>query len=100
MPGFVQIMEFDTSNIDGVDDLGRRLQAELGDKFLARRATTTEDRDRPGHYYVIVEFDSYDEAMANSDNPLTSKYAEDAGKLLDGPTTFHNLDVVTVMDWR
>jgi uncharacterized protein (DUF1330 family) len=100
MPGFVQIMEFDTSNIEGIDDLGRQLQAELGDKFLARRATTTEDRERRGHYYVIVEFDSYEEAMANSENPLTSKYAEEAGKLLESPLTFHDLDVVTVMDWR
>ncbi len=98
MPGFVQIMEFDTSKINDVDALARRLQAEQGDKFLARRATTVEDRERRGHYYVIVEFDSHEEAMENSEDPVTSRYSEELGKLIDGPPTFYNLDVVSVMD--
>jgi uncharacterized protein (DUF1330 family) len=97
MAGFVQIMEFDTSKIDEVDALARELQKAQGDKFLARKGTITEDRDRRGHYYVIVEFDSYDEAMQNSDDPVTAKYSEQMGTLLDGPPTFHNLDVVSVM---
>jgi quinol monooxygenase YgiN len=100
MPGFVQIMEFDTSKIEEVDALGRKLQVELGDKFLAQKATTTEDRERPGHYCVVVEFDSYEDAKNNSENPLTSKYSEEMRALLDGPPTFRNLDVRTVMNWR
>jgi hypothetical protein len=30
------------------------------------KATLTEDRNRPVHYFAIVEFESYEEAMKNS----------------------------------
>lgn len=100
MPGFVQIMEINTSRIDEVEALSRKMQQERGDAFLASRATIIEDRDRPGHYFVIVEFDSYEEAMRNSGDPVTSRYAEQVGVLLDGPPTFHNLDVRMVVNVR
>ncbi len=100
MPGFVQIMEFDTSRIEEVDALSRRLEQEAGDGFLARKATVTEDRDRRGHYYVIVEFDSYEEAMKNSENPVVNEFAAKMGELLDGPPTFYNLDVFAVQEMR
>lgn len=98
--GFVQIMEFDTSKIDEVDSLSRKMQQERGDALLASKATITADRDRPGHYYVIGEFDSYDDAMKNSEDPVTSRYADEMAALLDGSPTFHNLDVVSVMNVR
>jgi len=100
MPGFVQIMEFDTSKVAEVDALSRQMQDERGDALLARRGTIAADRERPGHYYLIVEFDSYEEAMKNSEDPVTGKYSAMMGELLDGPVTFHNLDVVSVMDVR
>jgi hypothetical protein len=100
VPGFVQIMEINTSRIDEVEALSRKMQQERGDALLASRATVTEDRDRPGHYFVIVEFGSYEEAMRNSDDPVTSRYAEQVGALLDGPPTFHNLDVRMIMNVR
>ena len=98
MPGFVQIMEIDTSRIDEVVALSRRMQQERGDALLASKATVAADRDRPGHYFVIVEFASYEEAMRNSNDPATSRYAEELRALLDGPPTFHDLDVRTVMN--
>lgn len=100
MPGFVQIMELDTSKIDEVDALGRELAEVVGDQFKARKATTAEDRERRGHFYVIVEFDSYEEAMQNSENPQTAQYSAKMGVLLDGPPVFRNLDVVSVTDLR
>ena len=99
MAGFVQIMELDTSKIDEVDALGRELAASMGGDFKARKATTAEDRERRGHYYVIVEFDSYEEAMQNSDNPQTAQYSEKMGGLLDGPPVFRNLDVVDTIEF-
>jgi hypothetical protein len=98
MAGFIQVMEFDTSKIGEIDVLARELSAAMGDKFKPHRATTTQDRDRPGHYYIIVEFDSYDDAMKNSDDPLTGEYAEKMAQLINGSTDFHNLDVVSVME--
>ncbi|HUE08231.1 MAG TPA: hypothetical protein VMP41_12445 [Acidimicrobiales bacterium] len=99
MAGFVQIMELDTSKISEVDALGRDLATSLGGEFKARRATTAEDRERRGHYYIIVEFDSYEEAMQNSENPQVAQYSDKMGSLLDGPPAFRNLDVVEVMDF-
>jgi quinol monooxygenase YgiN len=98
MPGFVQIMELKTSRIDEVEAFSKRMQEERGDALLATKVTITADRDRPDHYLVIVEFDSYEEAMKNSNDPETSKYAEQMGALLDGAPKFYNLDVRSVME--
>lgn len=98
MAGFVQIMEFDTSRIEEVEALSTRMQAERGDALLASKATVTEDRDRPGHYFVIIEFPSYEEAMKNSSDPVTDRYSKEMSALLDGPPRFHNLNVRTVMN--
>lgn len=98
MPRFIQIIEFQTANIGEVDALAEQLRKEGGKAFLARRATTTEDRDNRGHYSIIVEFDSYEEAMKNSESELINNYNEKLGALVDGPPSFRNLDVVSVMD--
>ena len=74
------------------------MQEERGPALLATKATVTEDRDRPGHYFVIVEFNSYEEAMKNSDDPATGKYSAEMSSLLDAPAQFRNLDVLTVMN--
>ena len=92
MQGFVQVMEFETSNIDEVEAFARRMETERGDALLARRATVYEDRDRRGTYLVVVEFDSHDEAMKNSDDPETDRYAKEMVGLLDGLPRFRNLD--------
>jgi hypothetical protein len=90
-------MELKTSRIDEVEALSKKLQEERGDALLATKATVTADRDRPGYYLVIVEFDSYEEAMRNSNDPATSKYAAEMSTLLDQPPKFYNLDVRFVM---
>ncbi|MHB8594773.1 MAG: hypothetical protein ACYDB3_10675 [Acidimicrobiales bacterium] len=97
MPGFVQIMEFKTSRIDEVDALVEKMREELGASLLSTRAIGTADRDRPGYYINVIEFDSYDEAMKNSNDPATSEFAKQLGSLLDGPPKFYNLDVRVVM---
>ena len=54
------------------------------------------DRDNAGSYMTMVDFSSYDEAMANSKDPATSEFAEKMQALSDGPPVFHNLDIVRV----
>ncbi|MHB8680853.1 MAG: DUF1330 domain-containing protein [Acidimicrobiales bacterium] len=100
MPEFIQIMEFETSRIDEFEALAQRMREERGDALLATKSTVTEDRDHRGRYYVIVEFPSYEDAMKNSNDPVTGRFAEEMSKLLDAPPTFRNLDVVTVMHVR
>jgi hypothetical protein len=51
------------------------------------------DRDNTNSYVTIVEFESYEAAMKNSEDPATSEFSERMGELLDSPPTFRNLDV-------
>lgn len=92
MAGFVQIIEFQTSNIDAMKALGDDIsQAGQG---TALSATVVADRDRPGHYMNIVEFESYESAMENSARPEISEFAGRMAALCDVPPTFYNLDLV------
>jgi quinol monooxygenase YgiN len=92
MGKFIQIIEYQTSRFDEVKALGdERGRNDPGS--LARRVSVTSDRDRPGTYLTIVEFDSYDDAMKNSQRPETQQFAEAMGKLCDGPPKFYNLDL-------
>ena len=92
MAGFIQIIEYKTSRFDEVKALGEE-RAHNDEGSLARRITATEDRDRPGTFLTIVEFDSHDDAMKNSARPETAQFAEQMQKLCDGPPKFYNLDV-------
>ncbi len=47
MPGFVQIMEIETSRIEEVEAFSKKMQEERGDALLASRATVTQDPDLP-----------------------------------------------------
>jgi hypothetical protein len=92
--GFVQIIEFHTSKIDEVRALGDEWEAAAGTGSMARRRTTCEDRDNPGHYFNIVVFDSYESAMENSNLPVTQEFSQKMMALGDGPPTFYNLNVI------
>ncbi|XTR51385.1 hypothetical protein ACOM2C_14390 [Pseudarthrobacter sp. So.54] len=59
-----------------------------------RRILAAADRDRPGTYLTVVEFDSYESAMENSARPETSDFAARMAALCDGPPVFRNLDVM------
>lgn len=95
MAGFVQIIDFRTSRIDEVQALGDEFVAARvgeGDSRVVR-AVVTADRDVPGRYLNIVEFDSYETAMENSARPETGAFAAQLAALCDEPPTFVNLDV-------
>jgi quinol monooxygenase YgiN len=96
--GFVQFVEFTSSNIDEMRELGRKYQEETGDQRASSRGLLCADRDTPGHYVVVAEFPSYEEAMKNSELPETQAMNEQMGKLADGPATFRNLDVLEVWE--
>jgi hypothetical protein len=92
--GFVQIIEFNTTKIDEVRKVGEAWEAAAGSAGKARRRVMCEDRDTPGRYANIVFFDSYEEAMENSNLPTTQEFSQKMMALADGPPTFHNLDIV------
>ena len=94
MARFVQIIEFQTSRIEEIEELGRPSRTEGTTAPTFRRIMATADRDRPGTYLTIVEFDSYESAMENSKLPETQEFASKVAALTDGPATFIDLDVV------
>ena len=92
MGGFVQVIEWRTSRIDEADALQKEWRArypEMG----PTRILVGGDRDDPGRYLSIVEFDSYENAMKNSQDPATGEFADRMAALCDSPPTFWNLDV-------
>jgi hypothetical protein len=42
----------------------------------------------------VIEFDSYESAMENSNRQETAEFASKMAALCDGPPTFYNLDVM------
>jgi len=93
MTGFVQIIEFKTTRIDELKKLADEMDSNSG-SGAALRGTVTQDRDRPDWYFNIVEFDSYESAMSNSNHPEVSAFAAKMAALCEEPPRFHNLDVV------
>ena len=90
---FIQIIEFRTTQIDEVEALMDEWVVATEGKRSAGRSNLTTDRDQRDTYVQIVEFPSYEEAMANSSLPETGHFAERLGKLCEGGLTFRNLDV-------
>ena len=91
--GFIQVIEFTTTRPSEVEALVDEWITKTAGRRTAQRGTFTQDRERPNTYLQIVEFPSYEDAMANSDLPETAAFAERLGQLCDGPTLFRNLDV-------
>jgi quinol monooxygenase YgiN len=97
MGTFVQVIEYNSARIDEIRTLGEKVAADRGGQPGGpQRILVTEDRDNPGHYLTIVEFDSYEAAMANSEDPATQAFAAQMAELVEGPPTFRNLNVLDV----
>lgn len=97
MPGFIQTVTFRTSRIDEVRQLAegqREKRTAAGDTDKPISVSICADRDTPDQYTVVIEFASYEAAMANSNHPDTQEMSQQMAKLCDGPPTFANLDVL------
>jgi hypothetical protein len=90
---FVQVIEFSTSRLPEFQEIEDRWRDEIGADRTARWAITGADRNAPDRYLQIVGFPDYESAMANSKNPVTSRFAEQLGAVCDGEAAFHDLDV-------
>ena len=90
---FIQVIEFTTTRPDDVEALVSEWRKQTEGRRSAQRGTFTMDREKPNTYVQIVEFPSFEEAMANSELPETAQFAERLSELCDGSMTFRNLDV-------
>lgn len=94
---FIQIIEFTTSRAGELDALLDEWLERTQGKRTATRGVQARDRDRADTHVQIVEFPSYEDAMANSKLPETTELAARLAELCDGPPTFRNLDVAREM---
>jgi hypothetical protein len=88
------VIEYKTKRIDERNDALDEWLAATNGKRAAIRGVQAKDRDATDTYVQIVEFPSYDEAMANSNMPETSEFAGKLASFCDGPPTFRNLGVL------
>ena len=91
---FVQIMQLQTSKINEIRAAVDEWEKATEGKRTVGRSVVCQDRDNPGRYCVIVFFDSYEDAMRNSELPETDALSKKTLALSDGPPTFFNLDVI------
>ena len=94
---FMQLIEFRTSDIEGVRAIDDEWRQVTEGKRTARRELLARDHNDPDRYFAVVYFDSYDSAMENSAMPETQAVAEKYQKATDGPPVFHDLDIIG--DW-
>ena len=98
MTGFVQIIEWKTSKLDGVmmafNEDWRQRYPDMG----PTRVMVTADRDNEGTYLTVVEFPSYEAAMKNNDDPATAEFAEHMKLFSDGMLMFRNLDLLRLQE--
>lgn len=91
---FAQVVEFDASDVEDIKRIEREWEEATEGARTARRVVLCQDRDRPGHFFEFVFFDSYDSAMENSELSGTEEYAKQMEAATTGAPIFHNLDVV------
>jgi hypothetical protein len=91
---FVQIIEFKSSDFDGLRQADDEWERATEGKRTARRRLITRDHHDPNRYFVIIFFDSYESAMANAELAETQDAVDVLAKLADRSPTFYELDVV------
>ncbi|MFC9847732.1 hypothetical protein ACFWFF_01280 [Streptomyces sp. NPDC060223] len=91
---FVQIIDFETERMEEM----RELVEQADRRAVGRTGGPThrlvlQDRNTQGRYLVVIEFESYEDAMRNSNDPETSRMAEQLAALCTRPPTFTDCDV-------
>jgi hypothetical protein len=91
---FVQIIEFRTSDIDAMEEVGRRWEEATAGTRTARRRILCRDRNDASRFFNVVFFDSYESAMENSRLPATERFSAEMMGYAQGPPTFYDLDII------
>lgn len=92
--GFIQIIDFQTDDLEPIMQSHEKWLAATEGKRTIRRDIVARDRNDPNHYVVIAFFDSYESAMENSALPGTQASAEEFAAAATGAMTFLDLDIV------
>jgi hypothetical protein len=96
---FVQIIDFETERLEEMQQVIEEAGQRDGDRTGGpTHSMLLKDRDRPNRYLALIEFESFEEAMRNSDDPETGRMAKRLDELSIGQRVFTNCDVVAVRD--
>ncbi|MFE9934292.1 hypothetical protein [Streptomyces sp. NPDC005533] len=93
---FAQIIDFETERIDEVHDVLRAYEEQArseGRTGIPVARTLLKDRANAHRYLAVVEFDSYESAMANSDAPETKELAQRLSTLMTRPPVYTDCDI-------
>lgn len=91
---FIQLIEFESDRDAEIETLINDWRDATEGRRSTASAVVGRDRDHPDRYVTIVEFPSYEEAMANSNLPETQKMAARMAELCKGAPRFVNLDEI------
>ncbi|MFJ7944905.1 ester cyclase [Streptomyces sp. NPDC096354] len=91
---FVQVIDCKTERFDDMDRLMDQWVEQTKGSRTATHSLIGKDRSDGSHYVEIVEFPSYEDAVANSKLPETDRIFQELVALCDGTPTFTDLDVV------
>jgi len=97
---FAQIIDFETEHMDDMRESMKQFEQQAMSEDRDVKPThrmVLQDRDRPNHYLVVVEFDSYEEAMKNSRRADTTEFSEKM-KAMTSTRDFTNCDVLESKD--
>jgi hypothetical protein len=89
---FIQIVDYETDRAQEIDAQMRQAMSESM-AMTFTRLEHTQDRDNPRHYMTIIEFPSYEVAMANSRRPETDEMAKQLASMCTSGPRFTNLEV-------
>ena len=93
-----QVIEFRCDNIDEPLRLDHEYLAAMSPEDrqkLFDRGQTIADLDDPGHYFVILEWESLELALAARDIPASVKLMEDTAPYVSGELKFMNCEVLS-----
>lgn len=90
---FIQLIDYHTDQPDAVDDLLSQWIVTSAGERTARRTRVCRDVHDPTHYVEILEFDSAEDAMTNSQLPQTNAVHEQFTGLCTTGPTFTDLSV-------
>jgi len=89
---FIQLIDYETDRAAEIDAAMRTAMAQVGDMGFVR-FEQTQDHDNPRHFVTIVEFPTYEAAMANSNRPETDIMATELAQMCTRGPNYQNLDV-------
>lgn len=98
---FVQIVDFQTERLEEMQQLVQEARQRTADRAGGpTHSMLLKDRDNPNRYLALIEFESYEDAMRNSNDPKTTRMAEQMSELSIGERTFTNCDLLEMSELK